>query len=116
MLASSLFLVLWVLLILMVPIPTHYISAFFSPTVWELPHNTKNIDHFWNHFNINYSHTLPTSLQLHHHTKQQGIMASSSKRWDNGKQQQEMVARAARDGGESSKELTEVAASKHPYG
>jgi hypothetical protein len=42
--------------------------AFFSHTVWELPHNTKNIAHFGNLQNINYSHTLPTSLQLHHHT------------------------------------------------
>jgi hypothetical protein len=49
-------------------IPTHHISAFFSHTVWELPHNTTNITYFGNLYNINYSHTLPTSLQLHHYT------------------------------------------------
>jgi hypothetical protein len=40
----------------------------FGHTAWELPHNTQNIAHFGILHNINYSHTLPTSLQLYHCT------------------------------------------------
>jgi len=40
----------------------------FAHLLWELPHNIKNIAHFWNLHNINYYHTLLISLQLHHYT------------------------------------------------
>jgi hypothetical protein len=40
----------------------------FGHLLWEFPHYTKNITYFGNFHNINYSHTLSTSLQLHHHT------------------------------------------------